>query len=524
MEILERIQVFRRWLWLIVLVGLVFAVGGYLIRVRQPPVYQTSARLLIGSFVFTPNPDTQQVQTGIELVKTYAELAHTYDILEQTVQTYNLPVDAEELRLRTRTVISAQAPILEIIATYSDPAVAAQMANGLAEQLVSSSPDRLTVEQQNQRASIQAQIALLNEQLTESRAQLQDVFRRDSAAYTLESIERLRDERLTLTSHIVEISGIIADLTVTLAGIQERTNLLSIIERARVPATPIGASVTVIAGLGFVVGAMLTAGAVLALDELDQTMKSSTRVKRFTGLPVLSSIRLSGVRREASPHWLIAAENPLSPAAEAYRMLQSRLLYSSREIQKVYVFTSPGEDEGSSITVANLAVTMAAAGFQVLVVDACLRNPEMHRIFDVEDSSGLVKLVSMAPEELNELSDTAAQERLAPFIRPTKVPDVFVLPRGKLQDAAAIAHTTFRLPQLVRWIDVVRARYGIDTVIFDTAPCLVSSESLVLAGALPVEIVLVVEAGRTRREEAREAIEQFSETGSPVRGVVLNII
>src|SRR5688572_9404435 len=146
MEILERLRVFRRWLWLIILVGAVFAAGGYFIRSRQAPVYQTTAKLFIGSFVRAPNPDAQQLQTGNELVKTYAELAHIYDTLDKVVQAYNLPMTADELRARTRIAINPQAPILEITASYSDSQIAAQMANGLTEQLILNSPTNLSLE------------------------------------------------------------------------------------------------------------------------------------------------------------------------------------------------------------------------------------------------------------------------------------------------------------------------------------------------------------------------------------------
>jgi capsular exopolysaccharide synthesis family protein len=368
---------------------------------------------------------------------------------------------------------------------------------------------------------LQAEIASLTQQLNSTREQIRDVERRERDAYTLETIERLRAERLTLNGNIIQVSSTIASLSQTLATLQERTNSLDIIEYAQPPGASTGASTTIIAGLGFIVGAMLAGGAVLLLDELDQTMKSSGRVKRYTGLPVLSMVRAFNAPREASPRWLVAVDSPLSPAADAYRLLQGRLLYVDREPSYEYIFTSARQGEGKSITAANLAVTLASAGFRVAMIDVNLRDPVQHLIFGVENDGGLVKLLALNPDEPGQ-TDTSLRPHLDALLKRTKYENLFVIPRGTLADDASISHMMFRLNHLARWIDLLRGQYGIDAFVFDTAPSLSSSESLVLAGALPSEIIMVVEAGRTRREDAQEAIEQFSNTGSQVKGVVLN--
>lgn len=259
-------------------------------------------------------------------------------------------------------------------------------------------------------------------------------------------------------------------------------------------------------------------------------MKTPSKVRRFAGQPVLTVIPAFGTRRDPSPHWLITRKDPLAKGSEAYRMLQTSLLFGNNEPRYVYICTSSVTGEGKTMTVANLGMSMANAGLKVLLVDANLRKPSLHRVFELDAESGLATMLARAGNHVGRqngrvLVDSEVEEvadQLQSVICPTAFEDLFVLPRGELEDRGAVSRLTYRLNWFEDWLRILQSELGFDVVIFDTPPCLTSSESLILAGAVSPEILLMIEAGKTRREDTQEALERFAQIGRGVCGLVLN--
>src|SRR5215212_3609256 len=94
---------------------------------------------------------------------------------------------------------------------------------------------------------------------------------------------------------------------------------------------------------------------------------------------------------EAYTEWLITSLDPTSAASEAYRTLRTNLLYMYADVApKVTVLTSPGQEEGKSVTCANLGVVLAQAGKSTLILDCDLRKPTIHRFFGLRNVRGVV--------------------------------------------------------------------------------------------------------------------------------------
>src|SRR5512143_1399211 len=96
----------------------------------------------------------------------------------------------------------------------------------------------------------------------------------------------------------------------------------------------------------------------------------------------------------ANPVNLVTIQDPRSPAAEAFRTLRTNIMFAalSSPIQTL-ILTSPAPDEGKSTTVANLAVTMAQAGHRVILVDADLRRPSQHMLWNISNEKGLTSMM-----------------------------------------------------------------------------------------------------------------------------------
>ncbi len=527
MEFIQYVRLFRKWLWLIILAA--FLAGGvsFIVRTGQPSTYNAETMLAIGRYIEAPNPNSADIRTGIDLAQTYAELVKTYDVLQGTIDNLDLPLTPERLRNNIDVRIRSNTSLLVISVTWTDPVLAADIANGLAEQLIARSPTNLTEDQQRQLALANAQIESLNEQLAEQREQLAAINRQLENATEADEITRLTAQRNVILDQINTATATIADFSATIATLQQRTNALDIVERARIPTTPSGSSVLSATVLGALVGATLAGGLALFIEYIDDRVRSSEQVAELLNLPVLGSIARFGKRRASYPERLITHPTVPATIAESYRAIRTNLLFlAGEDNRKIYVFTSPGPVEGKSTTVANIAVSLAQAGMRVLVIDADLRRPVQHQIFSLENRVGLTTLLLADPTRSRVAAgsggahDTAADNPdLKQYIQETTIPNLKVITSGFIP-----ANPTEILGSalMVRWLEAFNQSPNIDIVLIDTPPALVVADSVVLAGTVKAEVILILDAAKTRRVGALRAKEQFEQIGIEPKGAILN--
>jgi len=202
---------------------------------------------------------------------------------------------------------------------------------------------------------------------------------------------------------------------------------------------------------------------------------------------------------------LIALTDPRNPAAEAYRTLRTNLTFTALDnpIETLLVTSSaPGEDK--STVIANLAVTMAQGERRIILVDADLRRPSLHEIFEVSNDRGLT---SMIVEETT-LDDP-------PLVK-VGVDNLWLLPSGPIPPNPAGILGSHKMEQV---IDALKGRA--DVVLFDAPPVVAVTDAAVL-GTKVDGVLLVVCAGRTRREHIERAKEQLERVHVRIVGAVLN--
>ncbi len=207
----------------------------------------------------------------------------------------------------------------------------------------------------------------------------------------------------------------------------------------------------------------------------------------------------------ASPErTLITLRDPSSAAAEAYRTLRTNIQFSSIDRPlKTLLVTSTAPDEGKSITLANLAVTMAQSEQRVLLVDCDLRRPSLHSIFGLANDHGLTSaLLEQGQGELPILA--------------TSVPGLSLLASGPLPPRPSDLLGSRRMATLMD-----RLRASADIVLIDTSPVVAVTDAAVLAPQVD-GVLLVLQAGYTRRDRAREARQILEKVKAHIIGVVLN--
>ena len=206
----------------------------------------------------------------------------------------------------------------------------------------------------------------------------------------------------------------------------------------------------------------------------------------------------------ASAANLITLRDPNSAVAEAYRTLRTNLLFSSldRPLHTLLV-TSTAPDEGKSSILANLGVTMAQAEQRVLLVDCDLRRPSLQQLFALPNEEGLTTaLLAQADAPLP--------------IQASGVAGLRVLTSGPLPPRPADLLGSRRMGLLVE-----RLRAEADLVLFDTSPVGMVADAVALAPRVD-GVLLVLLAGHTRRDRAREARRLLEQVQANLVGVVLN--
>ncbi|NBU65354.1 MAG: polysaccharide biosynthesis tyrosine autokinase [Chloroflexia bacterium] len=201
---------------------------------------------------------------------------------------------------------------------------------------------------------------------------------------------------------------------------------------------------------------------------------------------------------------LVALSAPQSAAAEAFRSLRINIQFASLDHPlQLITITSAGIDEGKSLVAANLAITMAQAEQRVILVDCDLRRPALHTLFAVSNDSGVTSMLF-------------ANEGDAPPLQATSVPGLQLLASGPLPPRPADILGSRRMGEILQVL-----RGLADVIIIDTPPVLAVSDAVVLSPRVD-GVILVMQAGRTRREPAKQARVVLEKAKAHIVGVVLN--
>ena len=209
--------------------------------------------------------------------------------------------------------------------------------------------------------------------------------------------------------------------------------------------------------------------------------------------------------RDKKKPFLVAAEHPKSPPAEAYRGLRTSIQFIGldRTIKTVQI-TSPAAADGKTTTSANLAVTMAESGQNVVLVSCDLRRPRIHEFFGLANNFGFTSVL---------VGDTRLEDAL---ISVPKFGNLTVLPSGPVPpNPSELLGST-----KARDVFALLAQAA-DVVIIDSPPVLPVTDAAVLAGHVDA-VVIVAAAQTTTRRDISRSIEVLNRVEAPIVGVVLN--
>lgn len=251
--------------------------------------------------------------------------------------------------------------------------------------------------------------------------------------------------------------------------------------------------------LGLLAGLMLGVLLALAFEYLDDTIKVPEDVEKQLGLSVLGVIPL--LKLPMTPE--IAIEDPRSAFAEAYRSVRTALQFATDTgVPRSLLITSSTPSEGKSTTALTLARNFAQLGKRVLIIDADLRNPSLHRLMGVENTSGLSNYL-------------AGAVKATEVIRASDTRGLMYMSSGPLPPNPA---ELLMGPKMLSMVSIARERF--DQVIIDGPPVMGLADAPIL-GNLANGTLLVVEAGETRITVARNALKRLLAARALVVGGLL---
>ncbi|GEP44248.1 polysaccharide biosynthesis tyrosine autokinase [Brevifollis gellanilyticus] len=280
------------------------------------------------------------------------------------------------------------------------------------------------------------------------------------------------------------------------ASLQLVKSPATIYAKAEAEGRPSKPNISLNLALGGVLGLMFGLGLAFFLEYMDTTVKSLDDVERFLGVPVLAVVPKNvGVLHRTSG---------FNPDAEAYRILRTNIEFNRRNPEaNCITVTSGGAGEGKSTTLCNLATVCAQGGYSVLLIDADLRRPSLHRLFDVSNANGLTNYLTM-------------NIRLEDVVVRTPIDNLYFLPSGLLPaDSAGILNSQ-RMSELIA---DVKSRF--DLVLIDSPPILGVSDASVLSNEADMTM-LVVQHRKLPRHMLMRVKQTVENVGGRVLGVVLN--
>lgn len=281
-----------------------------------------------------------------------------------------------------------------------------------------------------------------------------------------------------------------------------RVRDLVVVEPAVIPADSAGAPIAIYVFLGGFIGFVFSLGLVFVLEYVDDSFKTGAEIKQALDLPTLGTIpRLGRRQRRGNP---VPLTHPHSPASEAFRTLRTNLRFASvGQPLSTLLITSAEAGEGKTTVAASLGVVLAQSRHQVVLIDADLRNPALHKQFDVPNQTGLTNLLVGDIQDIEECIVETGVDNLRLITSGPAPPDPSQLLGSERMEAILD-----QLKKSAEWI------------VLDAPPTLMVTDAAVIA-SMSDGVALVVEAKRTTRDQAHRARDILQGVGARLLGAIL---
>jgi len=460
----------------------------------QAENFVSRTTLVVGKTFLDPNPDSGQILIAQHLAGIYADMAIREPIQLAAMQALGiswLPQYHAEVVPNTQMV--------QISVTDTNPQRAQIIAGELANQLILQSPTISGTETGERQAFIKEQLTNLQNQITTTQKNIDDL---ETSLAGLNSASQIANIQSQIGEQVTKIESLRANYASFLANSQEgAVNILTVLEPASLPTHASGTNKFFIIILAGLVGFSLGCGTAYLLEYLDRTVKTTSDVERIFNLPVIGYI--SQILEEG-PKSTYVANNPNSVLAESFRLLYSNIeFFRISNPLKTILITSPGQGNGKTTVASNLALSISQDNQNVVLIDADLRRPAVHRSFDMAQGPGLSDVISNRANIAGVERFWDGDEDLKIITAGNKIPNITEVVGSK------------RISSILSEL-----KENHELVIID-APPLIIADSYNLASEAD-GVILVIEPGQTSEDQAKAIKEQLRRANARIVGCVFN--
>ncbi|MAY64103.1 MAG: exopolysaccharide biosynthesis protein [Rhizobiales bacterium] len=323
----------------------------------------------------------------------------------------------------------------------------------------------------------------------------------DEASYQDKNIKYTILKR-EVDSNRAQYDSLIGKLNDVAVGSELKMQNAAIVDLAIVPSQPYSPKLLVNLGIGGILAALLSGALIYVFELVNNTFSNPDQVETELGLPILGILPLADEDID------LDLANPKSALSESYLSLRTSLQFSGVDgAPGTLLITSADPSEGKSTTVIKLAEDFASLGARILVIDADMRRPSIHRRLGQDNAVGLSNL----------LTKTTRKEDIPYIIRPTKTPNVSFMSAGTVPPNPADLLSSTRMGLIV---SSLKKRF--DVIIID-APPIIGIADVPILSRLTDATLLIVSANKVTRKSASMALKRLNAAGANVVGAAMTM-
>jgi len=489
----------RRWALVAVIPAVLMAMLGYVRTASEPKTYQATAVMYV-------QKSTSSGQGGAGAIDVYAS--------SLLAGSYSQMIGYGVIARRASRLLANKYPGYQVAGVSSQQkGLGPQSATQLVTASVTDTQPQRAVDAANavvtafiqtiqsiEKAKYAADLRTLNRQLTSVTNNINDLNRRISQ-YSGDA-SGLATLRGSLDSYQIIQQTLFASSNTF--RIQADEDLHSVTPFAPADAAGlVGPHPSRTAALYGFAALLMLSGALFAFEYFNDLPRTPSEIEDVVGAPILGTVQRFNSGRGSSQ--LVTASRPRSPMAESYRLIRTNIQFTNIDNPpRTVVVTSALPAEGKSTTAGNLAEVFAQSGLSVTLIDADMRRPSLHKIFDIDGRrDGLTSM--LVGNQMNGSAPAA-----------TSQPNLRMVPSGPIPPNPADLLGSHRMQSLIRHF-----REQSDLVVIDTPPALAVADAAILSTMVD-GVILVVDPNKTKRRDLRHAREAIEAVGGKILGLVVN--
>lgn len=494
--------------WLILLgTALVTGMTYFLARTMEP-VYAASITLLVEQGVDPRTDPYGSILTSQRAAVTYVQIIEALPTLERAVSESGISLSPATLAAKISVQQIRDTELIRLSVEDPSPESARTLAEAVATAFIGLNQERAAERFDVAKTDLERTVASLEREIDRKQSELAGL---QGARGLGEGSVPLfaRQQEIILGAELVRLQtkysislGSLEDFR--LASTRYATSI-TVASPAQTPTLPVRPNIPLYLLIAALLGLASALAVAALLEYLDDTVKTSDDVEATLHLPTVGNIlRIDNLsnRIPVIPTFMATSR---SSAVEAFRVLRTNieLARPDHPVHSLLV-TSAVPGEGKTLTASGLAIVQAQAGKRVILVDSDLRRASLHHSFGLSNDRGLTNMI------------TADDPETDAFFQESGIPGLRILTSGPMPPNPAELLGSDKMRRVARYL-----KSRADLVIFDSPPVLPVTDAALLSTNVD-GVLLVVDAGHTRRDIAQRAKGALEQVGATLLGVTIN--